>query len=90
MQGDGVRAAAQWYGDSVMRRSPPVRVFSVKQVSQMCLVSNETIRRWVRGFGLKAYNASGGLAIKIVETDLREFSERLRVYVDWESGDEGE
>ena len=54
----------------------------------MCLVSHETIRRWVRKYGLKAYNTSGGLAIKILETDLREFSERLRVYVDWEAGDE--
>ena len=54
----------------------------------MCQVSNETIRRWIRKHGLNAYNATGGLTIKIVETDLREFSERLKVYVDWESVDE--
>jgi transposase len=71
-----------------MGKVTPVRVFSTVQVAKMCHVSHETIRRWIRGFGLKAYNATGGLAFKIVETDLREFSERLRVYVDWESGDE--
>jgi excisionase family DNA binding protein len=73
-----------------MRRSPAVRIFSVKQVAQMCLVSHETIRRWIRKHGLNAYNNTGGLTAKIVETDLREFSERLRVYVDWESMDEEE
>ena len=31
-----------------------------------------------------------GLTIKIVEADLREFSGRLRVYVDWEAVDEGD
>jgi len=73
-----------------MGKAPRVRVFSVKQVSQMCRVSNETIRRWIRKWGLPAYNTTGGLAIKITETDLREFSERLRVYVDWEAVDEGD
>ena len=67
-----------------------VRVFSVIQVAQMCQVSNETIRRWIRKYGLVAYNTTGGLAIKITETDLREFSERMKVYVEWESGDEGD
>ena len=67
-----------------------VRIFSVHQVAKMCQVSNETIRRWIRKHGLNAYNATGGLTIKIVETDLREFSEKLKVYVDWESGDEEE
>ena len=74
-----------------MGKAPPVRIFSVKQVAAMCHVgSHETIRRWIRKYGLKAYNNTGGLTIKIVETDLREFSERLRVYVDWESVDEEE
>jgi excisionase family DNA binding protein len=72
-----------------MRKSA-VRILSVKQVAQMCQVSNETIRRWTRKHGLKAYNTQKGLAMKIVETDLREFSERLRVYVDWESVGEEE
>ena len=59
------------------------RVFSVKEVARMCRVSNETIRRWIRKHGLAAYNTTGGLAIKILEADLRKFSEELNVFVDW-------
>ena len=70
-------------------RTPPVRVFSVGEVAKMCHVSRETIHRWMHTHGLHAYNTRHGLAIKITETDLREFSERLKVYVDWESVDEG-
>ena len=60
------------------------RVLSVKDVAQMCRVSNETIRRWIRKHGLKAYNTTGGLAIKILEGDLRRFAEELNVFVDWD------
>ncbi|MBN2343588.1 MAG: helix-turn-helix domain-containing protein [Deltaproteobacteria bacterium] len=59
------------------------RVYSVKDVASMCRVSNETIRRWIRKNSLKAYNTTGGLAIKIVESDLRDFSDSLNVFVDW-------
>jgi excisionase family DNA binding protein len=58
-------------------------VLSVKDVAEMCRVSNETIRRWIRKHGLKAYNTTGGLAIKILESDLRTFAEELNVFVDW-------
>ena len=58
-------------------------VLSVKDVAEMCRVSNETIRRWIRKHGLKAYNTTGGLAIKILESDLRAFAEDLNVFVDW-------
>jgi len=67
-----------------MTKSQTERVFSVKQVAQMCRVSNETIRRWIRKHGLNAYNTTGGLAIKILESDLRKFSEELKVFVDWD------
>ena len=67
-----------------MTKSQTERVFSVKQVAQMCRVSNETIRRWIRKHGLNAYNTTGGLAIKILESDLRKFSEQLKVFVDWD------
>lgn len=60
------------------------RVFSVKDVAKMCRVSNETIRRWIRKHGLSAYNTTGGLAIKIIESDLRKFAEELNVFVDWD------
>jgi excisionase family DNA binding protein len=67
-----------------MTKAQTERVFSVKQVAQMCRVSNETIRRWIRKHGLNAYNTTGGLAIKILESDLRKFSEQLKVFVDWD------
>ena len=59
-------------------------VLSVKDVAEMCRVSNETIRRWIRKHGLKAYNTTGGLAIKIIASDLRAFAEELNVFVDWD------
>jgi excisionase family DNA binding protein len=71
-----------------MKRKPVDRDLSVKQVARMCHVSHETIRRWIRKHGLPAYNITGGMAIKILEADLREFAEQLRVYVDWEALDE--
>ena len=57
------------------------RVYSVKDVAKMCRVSNETIRRWIRKHGLHAYNTTGGLAIKIVEDDLRQFAGKFLVGV---------
>ena len=71
-----------------MRKTPFQRVFSVVQVARMCHVTHESIRRWIRKYGLTAYNTQQGLAIKILEADLRAFAERLRVYVDWEALDE--
>ena len=66
------------------------RVLSVNDVAEMCRVSNETIRRWIRKHGLKAYNTTGGLAIKIIESDLKAFAEELNVFVDWNYLDEKE
>ena len=66
-----------------MTKTKQDRVLSVNDVAEMCRVSNETIRRWIRKHGLKAYNTTGGLAIKIIESDLRSFAEELNVFVDW-------
>ena len=66
-----------------MAKGTQDRVLSVNDVAAMCRVSNETIRRWIRKHGLKAYNTTGGLAIKILEPDLRAFAEELNVFVDW-------
>lgn len=66
-----------------MSKTKQDRVLSVNDVAEMCRVSNETIRRWIRKHGLKAYNTTGGLAIKIIESDLRAFAEELNVFVDW-------
>jgi len=68
---------------AMMSNSNQDRVLSVNDVAEMCRVSNETIRRWIRKHGLKAYNTTGGLAIKIIESDLRAFAEELNVFVDW-------
>jgi excisionase family DNA binding protein len=68
----------------VMTNNNQDRVLSVKDVAEMCKVSNETIRRWIRRHDLKAYNTTGGLAIKIIESDLRVFAEDLNVFVDWD------
>ena len=54
-----------------MNKGKQDRVLSVNDVAEMCRVSNETIRRWIRKHGLKAYNTTGGLAIKIIESDLK-------------------
>jgi DNA-binding MarR family transcriptional regulator len=71
-------------------KAQSVRTFSVLQVARMCRVSRRMIRKWVSRFGLPAYNTTGGLAFVITEPDLREFSERMRVYVDWKSvGEKG-
>ena len=64
------------------------RLFSVGQVARMCHVSRETIHRWIRKHGLSAYNTQRGFDIKIPETELRAFAERLNVYVDWGAVDE--
>ena len=73
-----------------MNKAKQDRVLSVNDVAEMCRVSNETIRRWIRKHGLKAYNTTGGLAIKIIESDLRAFAEDLNVFVDWGYLDEKE
>jgi excisionase family DNA binding protein len=73
-----------------MNKGKQDRVLSVNDVAEMCRVSNETIRRWIRKHGLKAYNTTGGLAIKIIESDLRAFADDLNVFVDWNYLDEKE
>jgi len=58
-------------------------VFSVKEVSDICCVSPETIRRWIRKNGLHAFNTTSRRAIKIKRTDLEEFVEENNIYADW-------
>jgi len=58
-------------------------VLSVRDVSRICCVSPETIRRWIRRHGLKAFNTTGRRAIKIRRTDLEEFTSSNNVYADW-------
>lgn len=68
-----------------MNTSGSEKVYSVKDVATMCQVSNETIRRWIRTGNLKAYNTTGGLAIKVIESDLRAFADSQNIYVGWDT-----
>ena len=74
--------------EEMTSKTMPDRVLSVSDVAEMCRVSNETIRRWIRKHGLRAYDTTGGGAIKIMESDLRTFAEELNVFVDWNYLDE--
>lgn len=48
-------------------------VLSVKEASEFCMVSPETIRRWIRNKDLVAYNTQGRGVMKIKLDDLRKF-----------------
>ncbi|MCB9479788.1 MAG: helix-turn-helix domain-containing protein [Deltaproteobacteria bacterium] len=54
------------------RRLP--EVMTVKEASQYCMVSTETIRRWIKNNDLKAFNTNGRGIIKIRLEDLRNFT----------------
>ena len=51
----------------------PKEVFSTKEAAEYCNVSSETIRRWIRTKGLKAYNTGQRIRIKIKKDHLDEF-----------------
>ena len=48
-------------------------IFSVKEASEYCMVSPETIRRWIRKNDLMAYNTQGRGVMKIRLEDLKSF-----------------
>ena len=48
-------------------------ILTVKEASEFCMVSPETIRRWIKKNELKAYNTHGRGVIKIRKEDLLEF-----------------
>lgn len=52
------------------------RFLTVKEASEFCMVSTETIRRWIRNNELKAFNTRGHGVTKILYDDLRSFAER--------------
>ena len=49
------------------------QVFSTKEAAEYCNVSPETIRRWIRTKGLKAYNKGRRMRIKIKKEDFDAF-----------------
>ena len=48
-------------------------VLTVKEASEYCMVSPETIRRWIKRNELKAFNTRGRGVIKIRWDDLMRF-----------------
>ena len=55
------------------------QVFSTKEVAEYCNVSPETIRRWIRTKGLKAYNIGSRIRIKIKKENLDEFIKKHNI-----------
>jgi len=58
------------------------QVFSTKEASEYCHVSPETIRRWIRTKGLKAYNTGRNLRIKIKREDLETFIAKNNILIE--------
>jgi excisionase family DNA binding protein len=54
-------------------------VLSTTQAAELCGVSAETIRRWIRSKGLAAYNTELGLNIRIRRCDLEAFARQHHV-----------
>ena len=54
-------------------------IMTVKEASDYCMVSPETIRRWIRNNDLVAYNTHGRGVMKIRFEDLRKFVEEHNI-----------
>jgi excisionase family DNA binding protein len=48
-------------------------VLTVKEAADFCMVSPETIRRWIRNEDLVAYNTQGRGVMKVKLSDLKSF-----------------
>jgi len=57
-------------------------ILSTKEAAAYCCVSTETIRRWIKYKGLKAFNTGSRLVIKIRREDLDEFVRQNNILVD--------
>jgi excisionase family DNA binding protein len=57
------------------------QILSTKEAAEYCNVSSETIRRWIRTKGLKAYNTDNRMRIKIKKEDLDEFVAQNNILV---------
>jgi excisionase family DNA binding protein len=49
-------------------------VLTVKEASDFCMVSPETVRRWIKMKLIRAYNTEGPGVMKIRLEDLRSFA----------------
>lgn len=54
-------------------------VLSVGEAAELCGVSLETIRRWIRKGSLRAYNTGGTRNIRILRWDFDEFVEHNNI-----------
>jgi len=54
-------------------------VMTVKEASEYCMVSAQTIRRWIRKKELMAYNTFGKGVIKIKYEDLKSFVKKHNI-----------
>jgi len=57
-------------------------ILSTKEAAAYCSVSSETIRRWIKYKGLKAFNTGSRLVIKIRKEDLDTFVRENNILVD--------
>lgn len=57
-------------------------ILSTKEAAAYCRVSTETIRRWIKFKGLKAFNTGSRLVIKIRKDDLDLFVRENSILVD--------
>jgi len=58
------------------------RILSVKEAAAYCLVSPETIRRWIKKEELPAFNTRGKGVIKILKEDLDAFVKKNNILID--------
>ena len=54
-------------------------ILTVKEASRHCMVSTETIRRWIKRNELKAYNTQGRGVIKIRREDFVKFIQERNI-----------
>jgi excisionase family DNA binding protein len=64
------------------------RVFTVRQAAVYCMVSSETIRRWIKSGELTAFNNKGKGVMKLRRKDLDEFAGRNNMLVNQEAVDQ--
>ncbi len=57
-------------------------ILSTKEAAAYCRVSTETIRRWIKFKGLRAFNTGSRLVIKIRKEDLDLFVRENSILVD--------
>jgi len=56
-------------------------VLTVRQAAEYCIVSTETIRRWIKKQDLPAFNTKGKGVIKILKSDLDAFAKQNNLLV---------